>query len=102
MVEAGVELRESAVAGGSLCALQYAAGRVEACPGPVCPFWEEGGAVVEAGCAVQRLGLRLEGNTDLVAWLLRIRTALREAEAPEEREEALHLFHRLLPPGLRD
>ncbi len=86
----------------TLCPLQYAAGRVEACPGPVCPFWEEGGAVVDAGCAVRRLGLPLEENDELVAWLLRIRTALREAASPEERGSALHLFHRLLPPGLRD
>lgn len=87
---------------GVLCALQYAAGRIEACPGPACPFWEEGGAVVEPGCAIERLGLRVEGNPQLAGWLLRIRTALCEAAAPAEREQALHLFHRLLPPGLRD
>lgn len=87
---------------GALCPLQYAAGRVEACPGAACPFWEEGGAVVEAGCAVQRLGLPLEEGSDLVSWLLRVRTALREAGAPEERRAALHLFHLLLPPGLGD
>ena len=84
------------------CALQYAAGRVEPCPGPACPFWEEGGAVVEPGCPPARLGLDLEGNPRLVSWLLRVRAMLAKGGGRESKEEALHLFHRLLPPGLRD
>lgn len=84
------------------CELQYAAGRVEACAGPICPFWEEGGAVVEPGCALARLGIDIEGNPKLVAWLVRLRTMLAKGGGRAGGEEALHLFHRLVPPELRD
>ena len=41
------------------CALQGAVGRAEHCPGATCPFWEDGGAIVEPGCAIERLGVNL-------------------------------------------
>jgi len=85
-----------------LCVLQYAAGRVEACARGHCPFWEEGGVVVGEGCALQRLGLDLERNPELVSWLLKVRRRLDEAKTPAQRKGALELFQRLLPPDLRD
>jgi hypothetical protein len=57
------------------CALQDAAGRVETCPGAGCPFWEEGGAVVEAGCAIERLAVNLS-NPQLAQQLLELRAEL--------------------------
>ena len=84
-----------------LCPLQYAAGRIEACPRESCPFWEEGGVVLEAACALDRLGLDLDHNPQLAHWLLKLRRLLIEAKRPTEREEAHHLFERLLPPGVR-
>lgn len=80
-----------------LCLLQYAAGRIESCPAGRCPFWESGGAVLAGGCAVERLGLGLEieTNPQLAHWLLRVRTRLEDTGDGR-------LFYQLLPPGLRD
>ena len=76
-----------------LCALQYAAGRVEACPRARCPFWEPGGAVLEDGCLIERLGLDLERRPDRSHALLELRVAVDEgrADPPGTRQ----LFYRL-------
>lgn len=58
-----------------LCALEGAAGRVERCPGAACPFWEEGGAVIEAGCAIERLAVNLS-NPQLAQQLRELRMEL--------------------------
>ena len=50
------------------CALQRAVGRVEHCPGAACPFWEDGGAIIAAGCAIERLGVNL--SNPQLAWRL--------------------------------
>jgi hypothetical protein len=57
------------------CALQGAVGRVEHCPGAACPFWEEGGAIVAAGCAIERLGVNLS-SPQLARQLLELRAEL--------------------------
>ena len=80
-----------------LCTVQYAAGRVEVCPGPRCPFWEEGGAVIPAGCLLQRLGLDLEHRPELVHALLQLRRKLDQALSREDEDEARSLFFRLVP-----
>ncbi len=83
-----------------LCHLYLAAGRIEECPKSGCSLWESGTAVVEPGCALERLGLprELERNPPLAHWLLKIRARLDE---PREREEQGRLLMPL-PPGLRD
>ena len=60
------------------CALARAIGREELCSGKGCAFWEEGGAVVEAGCAIERLGVELS-NVELARYLVDLRRALQEA-----------------------
>jgi hypothetical protein len=80
-----------------LCALQYAEGRIEVCPGPGCPFWEEGGAVVPGRCLIERLGLDLEGRPELAHGLLQIRRKLDQAGTEEDENEARSLFYRLVP-----
>ena len=42
------------------CSLREAVGEHEHCPGSACLFWEDGGAVVEPGCAIERLGVPLK------------------------------------------
>jgi hypothetical protein len=79
------------------CPLQYAAGRVEVCPGPGCPFWEEGGAVLPGGCIVQRLGLDLDNRPELAHALLQVRHKLDQALDREDEDEARSLFYRLVP-----
>lgn len=60
---------------GRLCALQYAAGRVEPCR-TVCPFWESGGAVVDRGCMLERLLPVDHWTPELAARWLRVRSVL--------------------------
>jgi hypothetical protein len=80
-----------------LCGLADAAGRVEACPGPSCPFWEEGGALIPAGCMVERLGLQLEANPRLAHGLVQVRRKLDQATSRKDEAEARSLFYRLVP-----
>lgn len=76
-----------------LCALQDAVGRVEACPGARCPFWEPGGAVLAGGCLLERLTLDLGRRPDLANYLLGLRVVLDEGrvDPPGTRQ----LFYRL-------
>lgn len=75
-----------------LCRLQDLANRVETCPGSACPFWEDGGAVLESGCLLARLPLDLERRSALVQYLLDLRLAL---DRPDEDGEVHRLFYRL-------
>ena len=61
-----------------LCALREAVGLVERCPGGACPFWEEGGAVIEPGCAIERLAVNLS-DSQLAQDLLELRLTLDRA-----------------------
>jgi hypothetical protein len=82
-----------------LCELHAAVGTVEECPHAWCVFWEKGGAVVEPGCAIKRIGIDLT-NTDLVYYLIDLRRALERARSVEEAEAAQRAFGRIRPPGL--
>lgn len=62
------------------CGLQDAAGRVEACPGADCPFWD-GVATLGGGCAIERLVARLEWSPELAHFLLALRRQLEDARA---------------------
>jgi len=80
-----------------LCQLQYRAGRIEPCPGADCPFWEEGGAALPAGCIFERLDLDLDERPGLVHALLQVRRGLDQAVTREDEEETRSLFYRLVP-----
>lgn len=64
------------------------------CPEERCPFWESGGAIVEGGCAFERVDL--PDDPELADWLLEIRAKLESARTHGEEREALRLYHRLL------
>jgi hypothetical protein len=83
-----------------LCRLHLTLGRGEQCPEGACPFWEEGGAVLPAGCGLERLGIEAE-QPDLAEYLLDLRAQLECARDREERERARETFALLVPPGLR-
>jgi len=58
------------------CTLRLVAQReVESCPHELCVFWEPGGAVVEGGCVIERLGVDLR-RADLAEYLLETRERL--------------------------
>ncbi len=78
------------------CTLRDAVGERELCPGATCAFWEEGGAVVEAGCAIERLGVPVHQNRDLGRHLLDLRLCLEEARTSVERRDAHRRFSELL------
>jgi hypothetical protein len=82
-----------------LCTLTEAIGSVEECPRSWCAFWEQGGAVAEAGCAIERLGLDL-GNRDLAHYLLELRRVLDSARSQEEADAARRQLGKLVPPDL--
>jgi hypothetical protein len=83
------------------CSLYRAIGRDEPCPRGACAFWEDGGAVLEPGCYVERLGLDLR-RPDLGRYLLDLRLTLEEARDREEHRRAQAAYAQLVPPELTD
>jgi hypothetical protein len=81
------------------CALSQRIGNDEECPRAWCAFWEHGGAVIEPGCAIERMGLDLR-NIDLAHYLLDLRRALDDAHCEDEARIAREQLAELLPPDL--
>ncbi len=81
------------------CRIRRALGQVESCPGGACPFWEEGGALLDAGCGLERRGIDLD-RPDLAAYLDGLRRELELARDATEREAARRAFAELVPPDL--
>ena len=79
-----------------LCRLASAIGETEACPYAGCPFWEEGGAVVPAGCMLDRLAGDLDRRPELALALLPVRRKLEQVHDQEDEAEAYALVFRLL------
>ena len=78
------------------CSLRAAIGERELCPGGACPFWEDGGAIVEAGCAIERLGIPIDRHPELAYHLLDRRLAVEAARSDAERADAHRRFSELL------
>jgi len=68
----------------------------ELCPGSDCVFWEEGGAIIEAGCAIERLGVPIRRDSELARLLLELRLAVDETRSAVERADAHRRFNELL------
>jgi hypothetical protein len=83
-----------------LCALHLALGEREACPGPACPFWEDGGALVEPGCAFERVRLEFHARPSVARWMLSVRHSLEGALSAQEEARASSALNGVLPPGL--
>jgi len=77
-----------------LCRLEAAVGKAEECPEDACPFWEPGGAALNARCAVEELGVA--ADADLARWLLEIRGKLAAASSADEQRTMRSVFHQLL------
>jgi hypothetical protein len=88
--------------GQPMCALHLATGRQEECPGASCAFWEDGGAVVEAACAFERVRLEFGGRPDVARWLLTIRDGLETARTASDAMRARSALNEVLPPGLHE
>ena len=59
----------------------------ETCRQQRCAFWEPGGAVVEGGCVIERLGLHIFGS-DVARYLLETRERLDQTRNASEAEAA--------------
>jgi hypothetical protein len=79
-----------------LCSLRDAVGERELCPGTSCAYWEEGGSIVEAGCAIERLAIPVDRQRDLARHLLDLRLAVEDARTEVERADAHRRFAELL------
>ena len=76
------------------CMLRLATeGKTESCPRERCSFWEPGGAVVQGGCLIERLGVDVR-RPDLAAYLLATRERLDQARDLAEAERARIEFSR--------
>jgi hypothetical protein len=78
------------------CSLRAAVGEYELCPGHDCAFWDEGGAIVAAGCAVERLGVPSARQPELARHLLDLRLTLEAVRSETERTDAHRRFAELL------
>ena len=81
------------------CALSQTIGNDEECPRAWCAFWEHGSAVIESGCAIERLGLDL-GNRDLAHYLLDLRRASTTDGASRRLTSRARQLAQLAPPDL--
>ena len=63
---------------GQVCILERALRRSELCPERRCPFWEEGGVVVEPGCLLGRLLPEDDWTPELAARWLSLRRRVTE------------------------
>ena len=76
------------------CTLRRSAhGVSEPCSHERCGFWEPGGAVLEGGCFVERLGIDLH-RQDLTTYLLDTLERLEQARNMAEAEQAHRQFSR--------
>jgi hypothetical protein len=82
-----------------LCSLSVAAGNDAECPRGWCAFWERGGAVVEPGCAIERMGVDLH-DPQLARYLLDLRRELESARDAEAARAALERLGELAPADL--
>jgi hypothetical protein len=82
-----------------LCSLSVVAGDDEECPRGWCAFWEHGGAVAEAGCAIERLGVRAD-DPQLARYLLDLRRELEKVRDVEAARAALERLDELAPADL--
>jgi hypothetical protein len=83
------------------CALSVVLGQAEECAGPACPFWDEGGAVVEADCALPHLGIDVS-DPGLASYLLQVRGSLERARDAEAATAAYAQLAELVPPDLAE
>jgi hypothetical protein len=79
-----------------LCSLSAATGDEEECPHGWCAFWERGGAVVEPGCAIERMGIPTD-DPQLARYLLDLRRELERLRDVEAARAALEQLATLAP-----
>ena len=74
------------------CTLQYSVGRIEECPGAMCPFWDE----QSAACIFHPVEAELLRSPALAEHLLELRRELDRRRHDRPGEEQRSLFSLLL------
>jgi hypothetical protein len=82
-----------------LCSLSVVAGDDEQCPRGWCAFWEPGGAVLGPGCAIERLGIRIDDPL-LARHLLELRRSLERVRNAQAAGAATRQLGTLAPPDI--
>jgi hypothetical protein len=82
-----------------LCSLSTIVGTDEVCPRAWCAFWEKGGAIVQPGCAIERLGIDIS-DPEVARYLLGLRHELESARDAEAAEAARRRLTSLVPPDI--
>jgi hypothetical protein len=80
----------TAPAPGRPCTLRLSLGESEACPGPSCELWHDG------GCVLDPVDLELRSSPALAGYLLELQATLERAATADEATCARSLFHRRL------
>lgn len=83
------------------CVLERTLGHAGACPGHLCPFWEDGGAVIRPGCALSRAPLDLDG-AGVAHHLMGLRRRIQQPVSAEDQRQAQRQFGRLLAAAFDD
>ena len=83
------------------CELEQSLGQAGACTRHLCPFWEEGGAVIRPGCALSRTPLDLDG-AGVADHLMGLRRRIQQSVSAEDQRQAQREFGRLLAAAFDD
>jgi hypothetical protein len=82
-----------------LCSLSVVVGNDEACPHAWCAFWEKGGAVLDPGCAIERMGIDIS-DPGVAGHLLDLRHQLETARDAEAADAARRQLTAIAPPDI--
>jgi hypothetical protein len=83
------------------CDLERTLGQAGACPRHLCPFWEDGGAVIRPGCALSRTPLDLD-RAPVADLLMGLRRRIQQPVSAEDQRQAQREFRRLLAAAFDD
>lgn len=83
------------------CELEQSLGRAVACTRHLCPFWEDGGAVIRPGCALSRTPLDLD-RAPVADLVMGLRQRIQQPLSVEDQRQAQREFRRLLAAAFDD
>lgn len=83
------------------CVLERTLGHAGACPRHLCPFWEDGGAVIRPGCALSRTPLDLD-RADVADLLMGLRRRIQQPVSADDQRQAQREFRRVLAAAFDD
>lgn len=83
------------------CELERSLGQAGACTRDLCPYWEEGGAVIRPGCALSRTPLDLD-RAGVAELLMGLRGRIHQPESAEDQRRAQREFGRVLAAAFDD